>query len=75
MHIVHILWFYWIIFLIIDLLFAWLCYTIAKGKGRTAWLYAIFGFFFSIITLIVILILPSKAPPMGAGVQSPPTHS
>ena len=70
----HILWFYWIIALMIDLVFAWLCYTSAKGKGRSAWLYAICGFFFSIITLIVILVLPSKTPPLGAGVQPPPAQ-
>ena len=70
----HILWFYWTIALIIDLVFAWLCYTIPKGKGRSAWLYAICGFFFSIITLIVILVLPSKTPPLGAGVQPPPAQ-
>jgi heme O synthase-like polyprenyltransferase len=72
---VHILWFYWVIALIIDLVFAWICYTIAKSKGRSAGLYAIFGFFFSIITLIVILVLPSKTPAMGAGMQPPPTQS
>jgi hypothetical protein len=72
---VHILWLYWIIALIVDMVFAWLCYTIAKRKGRSAWLYAIFGFFFSIITLIVILILPAKTPVMGAGVQPPPAQS
>ena len=71
----HILWFYWIIALIVDLVFAWICYTIAKGKGRSAWLYAIFGFFFSIITLIVILLLPSKRPAAGAGMQPPQATS
>ena len=35
-------------------------YNIAKRKGRHAVGWLILGFFFSIITLIVILLLPSK---------------
>jgi uncharacterized BrkB/YihY/UPF0761 family membrane protein len=35
-------------------------YTIAKRKGRHAVGWLILGFFFSLITLIVILLLPSK---------------
>ena len=35
-------------------------YDIAKRKGRHAVGWLILGFFFSIITLIVLLLLPSK---------------
>jgi len=35
-------------------------YTIAKRKGRHALGWLILGFFFSIITLIIVLLLPSK---------------
>jgi hypothetical protein len=35
-------------------------YNIARRKGRHALLWLILGFFFSIITLIVLLLLPSK---------------
>ena len=35
-------------------------YNIAKRKGRHAVAWLILGFFFSLITLIVILLLPSK---------------
>jgi hypothetical protein len=35
-------------------------YNIAKRKGRHAVGWLILGFFFSLITLIVILLLPSK---------------
>jgi heme O synthase-like polyprenyltransferase len=71
----HILWYYWIVAVIFDLVFAWICYALAKGKGRSPWLYAILGFFFSIITLIVILVLPAKSSATGAGMQPPPATS
>ena len=37
-----------------------LCAIIAAAKGRSALLYGIAGLFFSIITLIVIIVLPSR---------------
>ena len=37
-----------------------LCGLIAAYKNRSVLLWAILGFFFSILTLIVILILPKK---------------
>ncbi len=36
------------------------CALIAAVKGRSALLYGICGLFFSIITLIVIILLPSR---------------
>ena len=35
-------------------------YNIAKRKGRHAVGWLILGFFFSIITLVIVLLLPSK---------------
>jgi hypothetical protein len=37
-----------------------LCGLIAKTKGYSALLFAVLGFFFSIITLIVVLVIPRK---------------
>jgi len=39
---------------------ALVCGLIAKTKGYSALLFAVLGFFFSIITLIVVLVIPSK---------------
>lgn len=46
-------------FIIWILIMVWI-YNIAKRKGRHAILWLILGFFFSLITLIVILLMPSK---------------
>jgi len=43
-----------------------LCAVIAGVKGRSAALFGILGLFFSIITLIVVIVIPRK--PKGAGV-------
>jgi sugar phosphate permease len=39
---------------------ALVCGLIAKTKGYSALLFAVLGFFFSIITLIVVLVIPRK---------------
>ncbi len=49
-----------LISLVISVVAAYACYRIAEGKGRSGVLWGVLGFFFSLITLIVILILPSK---------------
>jgi hypothetical protein len=36
------------------------CVYIARSKGRSALGWGIFGFFFSLIALIILLLLPSK---------------
>jgi hypothetical protein len=46
-------------FIIWVLIMAWI-YNIAKRKGRHAFLWLIFGFFFSLIALIIVALLPSK---------------
>ena len=48
-----------ITFVVWLLIMIWI-YNIAKRKGRHAVGWLIVGFFFSIITLIVLLVLPSK---------------
>lgn len=46
-------------FIVWILIMVWI-YNIAKRKGRHALGWLILGFFFSIITLIILLVLPSK---------------
>jgi hypothetical protein len=46
-------------FIIWLLIMVWI-YNIAKRKGRHAVGWVILGFFFSLISLIIILLLPSK---------------
>jgi sugar phosphate permease len=50
-----------IFYLLGAIIAAILCGVIAKSKGYSALLFAILGFFFSIITLIVVLVLPKKS--------------
>jgi cell division protein FtsW (lipid II flippase) len=37
------------------------CVYMARNKGRSALGWGIFGFFFSLIAIIILLLLPSKA--------------
>jgi len=46
-------------FLIWIVIMVWI-YNLAKRKGRHALGWLILGFFFSLITLVVLLVLPSK---------------
>lgn len=55
-------WWYWLVSLIVALLVAWLCARIAGSKGYSPVLFGILGFFFWLITLIVVLVLPRKTP-------------
>lgn len=49
------------IFLLIGgIIAAVLCAIVAKTKGYSALLFAVLGFFFSIITLIVVLVIPRR---------------
>lgn len=50
----------YLIGLIVDLAFAFGCSRIAATKGRGPIVWAILGFLFSIIALIVVLILPRR---------------
>lgn len=55
------MWVYWTIFLIVDLLCAWICASIAARKGYSPLLWAVLGVIFFVISLIVLLILPDKS--------------
>ena len=46
-------------FIVWVVILVWI-YNIARRKGRHAVLWLIFGFFFSLIALIILLLLPSK---------------
>ncbi|HSP37632.1 MAG TPA: hypothetical protein VLR26_07755 [Frankiaceae bacterium] len=48
--------------LVLAIIIGVVCGAIAGRKGRRPALWGILGFFFTIITLIVILIVPSKRP-------------
>ncbi|MHA7650789.1 deoxyribodipyrimidine photolyase [Mycobacterium sp. ML4] len=37
-----------------------ICAVIASTKGRSAFFWGILGLFFSIVTLIVVIVIPSK---------------
>jgi hypothetical protein len=50
----------YIISVLISLVFAFACAAIAGGKGRSRAVFGILGFFFSFITLIVVLLIPRK---------------
>ena len=54
-------WWYYLISLVVAILFAWICAAMAARKGYSAVLFGILGFFFVIITLIVVLVLPNKS--------------
>jgi len=44
-----------------------LCAVIAGAKGRSALLFGVLGLLFSIITLIVVIVLPRKSKGAGVG--------
>jgi hypothetical protein len=52
------MWYLWIISIAIAVAIAAVCYRIAEGKGRSGVLWAVLGFLFPIIGLIVIFVLP-----------------
>ncbi|PZS15014.1 MAG: deoxyribodipyrimidine photolyase [Pseudonocardiales bacterium] len=49
-----------VLYLIGGVIAAVLCAFIARSKGYSAILFAVLGFFFSIITLIVVLVIPKR---------------
>jgi hypothetical protein len=49
-----------ILLLIGGLIAAVICALVAKAKGYSALLFAVLGLFFSIITLIVVLVIPRR---------------
>ena len=53
--------------LVVALLFAFGCYKLAQSKGRGPVLWAILGFFFTLLTLIILLIIPRRRYIVGRG--------
>jgi hypothetical protein len=51
-------WYLWLISIAIAVAIAAVCYNIAVGKGRSGVLWAVLGFLFPIIALIIIFVLP-----------------
>ncbi len=54
-------WWYYVVSFVLAVLFAWLCAWIAGRKGYSPIVFGILGFFFFLITLIVLLVLPDKS--------------
>ena len=51
------------VLVVVGVLAAFVCAGIAAHKGRSSLGWGILGFFFSIVTLIVLLTITSKTPP------------
>jgi hypothetical protein len=56
-----LVWYLWLISIAIAVAIAAVCYRIAEGKGRSGVLWAILGFFFPIIALIIVFVLSDKS--------------
>jgi hypothetical protein len=56
-----------LIYLALEILFVWLVASLASRKGYSPWVWGILAFFFSLITLIIVLVLPARpqVPPPG----------
>jgi hypothetical protein len=53
--------FYYVTTLVVGIICAIACYVIADNKGRSVILWPILGFFFPIIGLIIVLVLPRRS--------------
>lgn len=51
-----------LVLLAIGIAIAYFCYRIAVRKGRNGALWAVLGLLFGVIALIIVAVLPSKAP-------------
>ena len=57
-------------------MFAYACAKIAQSKGYNAILFGVLGYFFSIIVLIVVLVLPDRRkPPEVSGLSEQDAHA
>lgn len=54
---------WWIIAVILWALFIYFTFMLAAAKGRSPLLWVILAIFFPLITIIILLILPSKSRP------------
>ncbi len=55
-------WIQYIIGLVVAIVFAAVCWSLAGNRNRSQPLWAILGFFFPLIALVVLLIAGKKAP-------------
>ena len=56
-------WFWWIISIFVWVLFIYFTFLLAASKGRSPLLWVILAVFFPLITIIILLIIPSKSRP------------
>jgi hypothetical protein len=53
-------WWYWMIYVVFMVFCIWFCASVAASKGRSPVLWGILAVFFTLITLIVVLVMPSR---------------
>lgn len=51
---------YSIVVLVIEILFAFACYSVARSKGHSPVLWGVLGFLFGLIALIIVALLPRR---------------
>ena len=54
------MWYLWLIGIAIAVAIAAVCYRIAESKGRNGVAWAVLGFIFPIVGLIVVYVLPDR---------------
>jgi hypothetical protein len=57
------LWIWWIVAIVLWMIFLYVTYMLAASKGRSPLLWVILAIFLPLITIIILLIIPSKARP------------
>jgi formate-dependent nitrite reductase membrane component NrfD len=55
-----LVWYLWLISIAIAVAIAAVCYRVAESNGRNGVLWAILGFIFPIVALVVLFILSAK---------------
>lgn len=55
-------WFWWAIFVVLWFIFIAMTMAIARGKGRSPLLWGLLACFFPLITVIVLLLIPTRTP-------------
>jgi hypothetical protein len=53
--------FWWLIFVFAWVIFIFFTITIARSKGRSGLLWGILACFFPLITIIILLVIPSRS--------------
>jgi len=57
------MWLWWIIGIVLWMVFIYFTFLLAASKGRSPFLWVILAIFFPLITIIILLIIPSKSRP------------